>query len=68
MSYLMGLLALVGVLLVIAAPLVLATLGMLAMSVAFGFEWVGPIIFVVLAVGIAWHVVRIVVFRRNPRG
>lgn len=68
MNYLMGLLALVGVLLVIAVPLVLAALGMLATSVAYSFEWVGPIFLVVLAVGIAWHVVRVVVFRRNPRG
>lgn len=68
MSYLMGLLALVGVLLLIAAPLVLAALGMLAMSVAFGFESVGLIIRVVLAVGIAWPAVRGVVFRRHPRG
>lgn len=68
MNYLMGLVALVGVLLVIATPLLLAALGMLATSVAFGFEWVGPIILVVLVVGIAWHVVRVVVFRRNPRG
>lgn len=67
MDYFKGLAAVVGVMLVIAAPLAIVLFIMAAIAFTIGFDFVGPIVLTVLFVGLIWHVVRVLVLRKSPR-
>ncbi len=67
MDYFKGLAAVVGVMLVITAPLAIVLFIMAVISFTIGFEFVGPIVLTALFVGLIWHVVRVLVLRKSPR-